>query len=82
MPKVTHTIEREHLEKAAKQSQSDLLTVNEFAEILRIDATTARRWVKNGVLEAVVLPHRNKRQSYRIRRSTLETLLNTTAQPS
>ncbi len=54
---------------------SDLLTVSEVANILRVDATTVRRWVKYGVLEAVSLPHARKRQSYRIKRETLEKLL-------
>lgn len=60
------------------QPSSDLLTIQEFSEIMRVDDTTSRRWVKNGVLEAVVLPHAGKRQSYRIQRRTLDTLLNTT----
>jgi len=54
---------------------SDLLTVSEVADILRVDATTVRRWVKYGVLEAVSLPHARKRQSYRIKRETLEKVL-------
>jgi excisionase family DNA binding protein len=54
---------------------NDLLTVSEVAEILRVDETTVRRWVKIGALEAVVLPHLNKRQAYRIKRDTLEKLL-------
>jgi excisionase family DNA binding protein len=54
---------------------NDLLTVSEVAEILRVDETTVRRWVKIGALEAVVLPHLNKRQAYRIKRETLEKLL-------
>lgn len=54
---------------------NSLLTVSEVAEILRVDATTVRRWVKNGVLEAVVLPHARKRQAYRIKRETVENLL-------
>jgi len=54
---------------------NDLLTVSEVAEILRVDDTTVRRWVKIGALEAVVLPHVNKRQAYRIKRETLNTLL-------
>lgn len=53
----------------------ELLTVHEVAERLRVDDTTVRRWIKNGVLEAVTLPHIAKRQSYRIRRKTLEDLL-------
>ena len=54
---------------------SELLTVSEVAEILRVDDTTVRRWVKQGVLEAVVLPHLNERQAYRIKRTTLDKLL-------
>jgi excisionase family DNA binding protein len=60
-------------------NESELLTVREVAQVLRVDDTTIRRWVKNGVLEAVVLPHVNVRQGYRIRRSTLDKLLNQTA---
>jgi excisionase family DNA binding protein len=53
----------------------DLLTVSEVARILRVDDTTVRRWVKQGALEAVVLPHANARQSYRIKRETLNKVL-------
>lgn len=53
----------------------DLLTVHEVAERLRVDDTTVRRWIKNGVLDAIELPHANKRCAYRIRRSTLDNLL-------
>ena len=56
-----------------------LLTVHEVAEILRVDDTTVRRWVKNGVMHAITLPHKNKRQAYRIKRHTLDQLLNTQA---
>jgi excisionase family DNA binding protein len=54
---------------------SDLLTVSEVAHILRVDDTTVRRWVKQGALEAVVLPHVNERQAYRIKRETLNKVL-------
>ena len=57
---------------------NDLLTVNEVADILRVDATTVRRWVKQGVLDAVILPHARKRQLYRIKRETVEKLLKNT----
>ncbi len=57
---------------------SELLTVAEVAEILRVDDTTVRRWVKLGVLEAVILPHLNARQGYRIKRATLNNLLGNT----
>jgi excisionase family DNA binding protein len=56
-------------------TQNDLLTVSEVARILRVDDTTVRRWVKQGALEAVVLPHINARQAYRIKRITLSKLL-------
>jgi excisionase family DNA binding protein len=52
-----------------------LLTVREVARHLRVDDTTVRRWIKSGSLEAITLPHRGKRQAYRIKQSTLDTLL-------
>ena len=54
----------------------ELLTVQEVAQRLRVDETTVRRWIKNGELEAITLPHKGKRQSYRIRKSTLDRLFN------
>ncbi|BCL79686.1 helix-turn-helix domain-containing protein [Ktedonobacteria bacterium brp13] len=54
---------------------SEFLTVKEVARDLRVDSTTVRRWIKEGILAAVVLPHAGVRQVFRIRRSTLETLL-------
>lgn len=61
---------------------SDLLTVSEVARVLRCDDTTVRRWIKQGALEAVVLPHVNERQAYRIKRATLDRVLGTTATAS
>lgn len=55
--------------------EGDLLTVREVAKQLRVDDTTVRRWIKNGVLEAISLPHKGARQAYRIRKSTLDNLL-------
>ena len=60
-----------------KQYPHDLLTVSEVARVLRVDSTTVRRWVKQGTIEAVILPHANERQAYRIRRSTLDAILAT-----
>jgi excisionase family DNA binding protein len=54
---------------------NNLLTVSEVARILRVDDTTVRRWVKLGVLEAVVLPHLRSRQVYRIKGETLNKIL-------
>lgn len=52
-----------------------LFTVREVARRLRVDETTVRRWIKRGALEAITLPHRGKRESYRIKATTLATLL-------
>ncbi len=62
-------------------NEAELLTVREVANQLRVDDTTVRRWIKNGVLEAITLPHKGERQAYRIRRATLDTLLTPPQQP-
>lgn len=61
--------------KKMAEEMDELLTVREVARRLRVDDTTVRRWIKNGVLEAITLPHRGARQAYRIRRATLDALL-------
>lgn len=53
----------------------ELLTVREVAKRLRVDDTTVRRWIKSGALEAITLPHKGKRQAYRVKRSTMDKLL-------
>lgn len=55
--------------------QETLFTVQEVASRLRVDDTTVRRWIQSGALEAVILPHRGKRQAYRIKQSTFDLLL-------
>lgn len=59
----------------------DLLTIHEVAHRLRVDDTTVRRWINNGALEAVTLPHLGKRKGYRVRKTTLDALLNGTTLP-
>jgi len=59
--------------------ENDLLTVREVARQVRVDDTTVRRWIKNGALEAVSLPHVGKRCAYRVRRSVIDALLNAPA---
>ncbi len=58
---------------------SNLLMVSEVARLLRVDDATVRRWIKQGALEAIVLPHINKREAYRIKRETVDRLLATPA---
>ena len=57
-----------------EEKREELLTVREVARRLRVDDTTVRRWIKSGALEAITLPHRGRRQAYRIKRSTLDAL--------
>ena len=59
----------------AEKKEEHLLTIAEVAKVLRVDGTTVRRWINTGVLEAVSLPHMNKRHSYRIKESTLADML-------
>ncbi len=56
-------------------SAEELLTVQEVARSLRVNEATVRRWIKIGALEAIKLPNRGKREVYRIRQSTLDTVL-------
>lgn len=58
-----------------QEKREELLTVHEVARRLRVDDTTVRRWIKRGALEAIALPQRGKRQAYRIKKTTLDTLL-------
>jgi hypothetical protein len=41
----------------------------------RVDDITVCRWVKQGVLEAIILPHKNERQAHLIKREALDTML-------
>jgi excisionase family DNA binding protein len=68
-------IAQDQKEANVAHDEADLLTVREVARQLRVDDTTVRRWIKNGALEAITLPHRGSRQAYRIRRSTVDALL-------
>jgi excisionase family DNA binding protein len=68
-------IAQDQKEANVAHDEADLLTVREVAKQLRVDDTTVRRWIKNGALEAITLPHRGTRQAYRIRRSTVDALL-------
>jgi excisionase family DNA binding protein len=65
-----------------EERREELLTVREVARSLRVDDTTVRRWIKSGALEAIMLPHRGRRHAYRIKRSTLDTLLSSSALPT
>ena len=58
------------------QSNAEVLTVREVAKRLRVDDTTVRRWIKSGAMEAVELPNRGLKHAYRIKKETLERLLN------
>lgn len=57
------------------RSDEKLLTVQEVAQHLRVNEATVRRWIKIGALDAIELPHTGKREVYRIRQSTLNSIL-------
>ncbi len=59
----------------------ELLTVREVAQRLRVDDTTVRRWIKSGTLEAITLPHKGKRSAYRVKKSTMDKLLQSPTLP-
>jgi excisionase family DNA binding protein len=50
---------------------SDLMTVNEVAEQLFVHDSTVRRWIGEGKIEVVLLPHLI-RNGYRIKREVFE----------
>jgi excisionase family DNA binding protein len=77
----TQTRPRERREMAEAENGTDLLTVHEVARHLRVDDTTVRRWIKSGALDAITLPHRGKRQGYRVRKKTIDDLFNTSTLP-
>lgn len=74
---VTPSREYPQQEKETPSQSSDdtLLTVSEVARRLRVDATTVRRWISQGTLQAISLPHQGKRRVYRVRQRTLNQLL-------
>jgi excisionase family DNA binding protein len=55
--------------------KEDLLTVAETAKILRTHSSTVRKWIKEGTLRAIKLPHPGKRTTYRVARSTIDELI-------
>ena len=53
-----------------------LLTVQEFAERLKVDSSTVRRWIRCGALtKFIMLPQRGRRTTYRIREEELIKIL-------
>lgn len=66
------------IEPVTLASDNDpFLTVREVARRLRVDDTTVRRWIKQGILPAITLPQKQggSRQSYRVPASTLQKYL-------
>jgi excisionase family DNA binding protein len=56
----------------------EFLTIEEVAKKLRVNRTTVLRWIKNGALEAIALPHANTRTVYRVKKATLDKVLAST----
>ena len=84
-----HVARRNTMEAVSNETNTEvqpvndeLLTVHEVARRLRVDDTTVRRWINNGILEAITLPHSGKRRGYRVKQSTLNVLLQAPALPA
>jgi excisionase family DNA binding protein len=56
-----------------KDTTTTFLTVPEVARQLRVKATTIRRWIQDGILEAEVIDE-GKRHRYRILKHTIDAL--------
>lgn len=58
-------------------AQEALLTIKQAAKTLGVHETTVRRWIRNGALEAIILPTRreSKRKSIRITQATIDKIL-------
>lgn len=67
---------KDEVKAQQRKDDSGLLTVHEVATELRVDDTTVRRWIKNGAMEAITLPHARTRMAYRVKKETLDALLN------
>jgi excisionase family DNA binding protein len=61
--------------------EDPLLTIKEVSLQLRVHSSTVRKWILNGLVEAISLPHSGTKQSYRIRRSALMALITSPSLP-
>ena len=64
-----------NITKISDIQDDSLLTIQEVAELLRVDECTVRRWATNGSLEVIVLPHVGRRKLYRVRGIVIKKLL-------
>jgi hypothetical protein len=64
----------------ANEKASSYLKVAEVARLLRVNPTTVRSWIVKGLLDATPLPHRGKRQEYRITPAALDRAIGKTNQ--
>jgi excisionase family DNA binding protein len=56
---------------------SEYLTPRDIADILKVDISTVRRWIKKGALPSIELPNVYQRlhRSYRVPRKALQELI-------
>lgn len=60
-----------------KPMEDKLLKVSSVATYLSVSNTTVRKWIKQGILDAIELPSSGKRDNIRIRQSSLLKIINT-----
>ncbi|GAC1662327.1 MAG: hypothetical protein PVS3B3_33450 [Ktedonobacteraceae bacterium] len=57
----------------------ELMTMQEVAQILRMDEATVRRWARSGIIDVIELPRVKKNTRYRMRRTAFDAMLNNTS---
>ena len=72
---ISRPLQRDVKDASKEDRLDELLTIKEVARCLRVDHKTVRHWIKIGALDAIILPHQGERQAYRVKKSTLDTLL-------
>lgn len=54
------------LEERKEDMSQVLLTIPEVARLFRVHPSTVRKWIQEGTIEGVLLPHKGKGSIYRI----------------
>lgn len=55
--------------------EEELLTIRTVANRLQVDASTVRRWITLGKIDAIALPQVGERTVYRVKKSALDRIL-------
>lgn len=56
-------------------ADTELLTVPETAQLFEVDTRTIRRWINDGMLKSVVLPHKGNYKIHRVEAALVRRIL-------